>query len=125
MIFLLSIFVLMLIGGYVLFITLKGKGELDLGFTQPRCPNCGFEVPVEGDHQNHRKSGFTLSWTCPVCNQTTDAWGRITANKRPRPLPEPDESSRPIDFGKLHDEHGKTPVERLLEDEEESNEHKL
>lgn len=125
MIFLLIIFVLMLIGGYVLFITLKGKDGIDLGFTQPRCPNCGFEVPMEGDHPNRRKSGFTLSWTCPVCDHTTDAWGRMTVAEPIRSLPEPDESNRPIDFGKLHDEHGKTPVERLLEDEEESNEHKL
>jgi hypothetical protein len=107
---------------FVLYDTLRRKGEFGLRLTEPCCPKCGFKLlgEVPGTRQVEMRPN---RWECPVCGFLTDQWGNelntgsILQVGQSRTLKGAHDFENPIDM------EGRSPVERVLSGDETINEH--
>lgn len=120
MIFLLAIiFFLILFTVLVLIISdsVRGKGRFGINLKIPDCPGCGKKVPAVRKPKSANQAMWG-GWTCESCGLELDKWGKpVSSNALPAGEPRRIEPVREI-YIKPLDDRGKTPVERIFEDDE-------
>ena len=111
--FLIFISPILVILAFVIFDTIRKRGEFGLRLSEPTYPKCGFRVPVEVSDL-WRRERRRNRWECPVCGFLTDQWG----NKlEPAPSYRPEKLKTlavTVDFNNPVDTEGRTPVERVF-----------
>jgi len=115
----LSIIILFFIGASMLLYkfvadSVEGEGSLGINFSLPNCPKCGEKVPAVRTPTSTNQTLWD-GWTCSNCGCEIDKWGKeintaktVTAQK----LIE----EKQVDFVKPFDEKGKTPVEKVFDE---------
>ena len=114
--FLIFITPVLVIVAFVVFDTIRKRGEFGLRLSEPTCPKCGFRVPVEVT-ELWRRDRRRNRWECSVCGFLTDQWGK---KLEPAPAVRPVELKNctdRVDFDNPIDAEGRTPVERILIDD--------
>jgi len=114
------IFFLILFAALVLIIsdTIRGKGRFGVNLKLPDCPGCGKKAPAVRTPKSANQAMWG-GWTCDACGLEIDKWGKPVNSEEAPPAFEPQkiEPVREI-FIKPLDDRGKTPVERIFEDDE-------
>jgi len=98
---------------FVIIDSMRRKGDFSLNNNdKPACSKCGFNIPFEDENPRTR-------WKCPVCGEKVGFWGTDVQATTPKAeLPELKEERSIQDFKNPLDEKGRTPVERVLDDQE-------
>lgn len=111
------LFILIVLGSVIVFMTfiildsMRRKGDYSLKNDKPACPKCGFRIPFEDENPRTRGK-------CTVCGEKLDFWGNDLPARPSAALPEIKEEQSIRDFKNPLDEKGRTPVERVLHDNE-------
>ena len=114
--FLIFISPILVILCFIIFDTVRKRGEFGLRLSEPTCPKCEFRVPIEVT-ETWRRDRRRNRWECPVCGFQTDQWGKMLAPAPAfRPVKQKKLANR-IDFDNPLDSEGRTPVERAFTEE--------
>ena len=107
----------LLVGGFALKIivdSVNRKGEMGINLRPLICPRCGVKTELFRTPHLINKATWD-GGACSNCGCEMDKWGnKIVADNEPNP--HQIEASKTNPFTTF-DEHGKTPLERVLEDE--------
>lgn len=92
----------------------KGKGNWGINVNLPNCPNCVIKLPaVRSPTSVHQ--ALWGGWTCSNCACEIDKWGKeINAAKNNTTQKQIQDVQ--VDFVNSFDEKGKTPVEKVFEE---------
>ena len=105
---------LLVILAFVVYDTLRKKGEFGIRLTPPKCPKCGFKIAYETVPNKERRPN---RWECPVCGFLTDQWGNELASARLSYPALKSDANEEFNFDTAVDQSGRTPIERMLADD--------
>ena len=79
------------------------------------CPKCGEKMPTVREPKSISQA-FWGGWTCPKCGCEMDKWGNEISTVSNESLPPRQFEESKIETINPFDKEGKTPVERIFED---------
>jgi len=94
--------------------SVKQKGNWRINISLPNCPNCGVKVPAIRTPTSTRQALWG-GWTCSSCGCEIDKWGKEMNTAKIEPEQKQIEETQ-TSFVKPFDEKGKTPVEKIFEE---------
>ncbi len=94
--------------------SVKGKSDWGVDLSLPNCPKCGMKVPAIRKPTSTRQAMWG-GWTCSNCGCEIDKWGKEINTA----IIEPEQKQireAQISFVDSFDEKGRTPVEKIFEE---------
>ena len=109
-------FIFLVVASVIALGSLK-KTNWGINIKQVFCPQCGEKMPNVRQPTSARQAMWG-GWTCPKCGCEMDKWGKEISVENDADLPPKQlQESKTEPIVKPFDERGKTPVERIFEDD--------
>jgi hypothetical protein len=102
--------------GFVIYDTIRQKGEFGIALNPPKCPGCGFQVFEIGRRPGWGERNLNRN-VCPTCGFLSDQWGEELPVFPLLPGKEVQKKTEIYTFNSPLDSEGRSPVERALGDE--------
>ena len=102
--------------GFVIYDTIRQKGEFGIALNPPKCPRCGFQVFEDNRRRQWGERNPNRS-VCPTCGFLSNQWGKELAIFPLFSLQDVRTKTATYTFDSPLDSEGRSPVERALGEE--------
>lgn len=99
----------------IVIFSVKKNSRFGINFEIPNCPKCGQKLPSVRKPKSAQQALWG-GWTCSACGCEIDKWGVEILNPKNQDTQKQIQEKKE-NFIEYFDKKGKTPVERVFEDD--------